>query len=264
MWDWISPILTTETEAKSGQEPPGILTGSIELHHVSFRYSPDTPLVLQDISLKINPGEFVAIVGASGSGKSTLLRILLGFEKPDTGSVLYDLKSLVQLNIREVRNQIGVVLQEGQLMSGSILNNIAGTRTLSLEEAWSAAKSVGLDTEIREMPMQMHTYISEGSGNISGGQKQRILIARAIASNPRILFLDEATSALDNMTQNIVMESLEKLKLTRVVIAHRLSTIQHADIIYVLDKGKIDDAGTYQELLNKGGLFSQLVQHQLI
>ena len=264
MWDWISPVLTTETEVKPGREHPGNLTGAVELHHISFSYSKDSPPVLKDLSITINPGEFVAIVGASGSGKSTLLRILLGFEKPDLGSVLYDQKSLSQLNVHEVRNQMGVVLQDGQLMAGSIFNNIAGTRILSLEEAWSAAESVGLDAEIREMPMQIHTFISEGSGNISGGQKQRILIARAIASKPRIIYLDEATSALDNVTQNTVMESLEKLKLTRVVIAHRLSTIQHADRIYVLDKGKVDDVGTYQELLDKGGLFSQLAQHQLV
>ncbi|UUX93158.1 NHLP bacteriocin export ABC transporter permease/ATPase subunit [Methanoplanus endosymbiosus] len=264
MWDWIKPIITSETEVNSGHISPGVLSGAVELNHVSFRYSQNSPLILDDVSISVNPGEFVAIVGQSGSGKSTLLRILLGFERPFLGSVVYDQKRLANLNVREVRKQIGVVIQDESLMSDSILNNIAGSRSISMEEAWEAAEMAGIDEDIREMPMQMHTIISEGSGNISGGQKQRILIARAIAFRPGIMFLDEATSALDNTTQKKVMESLKQLNLTRIVIAHRLSSIKGADRIYVLDKGKIAEAGTYEELIQKGGIFSDLARHQLI
>ncbi|MCA1916237.1 NHLP bacteriocin export ABC transporter permease/ATPase subunit [Methanospirillum hungatei] len=264
MMEFVSPILKTPPETDEGKEDPGILTGSVEMRHVSYRYESDAPLVLDDVTIKIQPGEFVAIVGTSGSGKSTLLRILLGFEKPDSGEVIYNGKLLSKLSIRKVRRQIGVVLQDGQLMPGSIFQNISGPRKISLEEAWKLAEDVGVDTDIREMPMQMDTYISERSANISGGQKQRILIARALAKKPQILYLDEATSALDNNSQMIVMKSLEKLHLTRVVIAHRLSTIIHADSIYVLDKGKIVEKGTYQELLDKGGIFAELARHQLL
>lgn len=264
LWDWVSPILTTETEVEEGHEPPGPLTGSLEVRHVTFSYSPEARPVLDDVSITVKPGEFVAIVGASGSGKSTLLRLLLGFEKPDAGSILYDQKSLSNLNIRSVRKQIGVVLQDGQLLSGSIFNNIAGSRALALEDAWEAAALAGIGQEIEEMPMQMHTFISEGSGNISGGQKQRLLIARAIASRPGIVLLDEATSALDNVTQRTVMKSLENLKMTRVIIAHRLSSILNADKIYVLDHGRVVESGTYDELMERGGHFSELARHQLV
>ncbi len=264
MWDWLSPILTTETEVEEGHEAPGNLTGSLEVRHVTFSYSPEGRPVLDDVSITVKPGEFVAIVGSSGSGKSTLLRLLLGFERPGSGSILYDQKSLSNLNIRAVRKQIGVVLQDGQLMAGSIFNNIAGSRVLTLEGAWEAAALAGIDQEIKEMPMQMHTFISEGSGNISGGQKQRLLIARAIASRPQIVLLDEATSALDNVTQRTVMQSLENLKMTRVIIAHRLSTITHADRIYVLDRGRVVESGTYEELMEQGGHFLELARHQLV
>lgn len=263
LWDWLSPVLTAEPEDLSGQLDPGRLSGAVEVNHVKFRYSPDGPPVLDDLSITINTGEFVAVVGPSGSGKSTLLRILLGFEKPDTGSVLYDKKNLSSLNVRQVRKQTGVVLQDGQLMAGSIMDNIAGSRALSPDQVWKAAEIAGIDAEIREMPLEMHTFISEGSGNISGGQKQRILIARAIASRPAILLFDEATSALDNTTQATVMQSLEQLKLTRVVIAHRLSTVTRADRIYVIENGRITDTGTYEELMQREGWFRRYAKLQL-
>jgi ATP-binding cassette subfamily C protein len=192
-----------------------------------------------------------------------MLRILLGFETPDSGTVLYDQKDLARLNVRKIRRQIGVVLQNGQLMAGSILKNITGARRVSLDEVWKAAELAGIDADIREMPMDMHTIISEGSGNISGGQKQRILIARSIASGPRILLMDEATSALDNATQSAVMQSLQMMDLTRIVIAHRLSTVRHADRIYVLDKGRVIETGTYEELVHRGGWFSRHAKLQL-
>ncbi|GEM_PF-1703023 len=264
MWDWMSPVLTTKIEVEEGHIHPGTLTGALELSHINFRHTQEGPLVLTDISLEVHPGEFVAIIGPSGSGKSTLLRILLGFEKPDSGAVLYDGQSLAQLNVREVRKQIGVVLQDGQLMADSIFNNIAGSRSLSMDEAWDAARLAGLESDIRQMPMGMYTYINEGSANISGGQKQRVLIARAIASRPRMILFDEATSALDNASQKIVSNSLYDLRLTRVIIAHRLSSIEAADCIYVLDSGRIVESGKYDELMAKGGVFSRLAQRQLV
>jgi len=263
MWGRLEPILSARAETDTGYLHPGTLSGAIELSHISFRYSLESRQVLDDISLKIRPGEFVAIVGSSGSGKSTLLRILLGFDRPDSGSVLYDDQDLIRLNLREVRKQVGVVLQDGQLLPGTIFENIAGSRSLLPGEAWEAAKMTGIDGDINAMPMKMHTFISEGSTNISGGQRQRILIARAIASKPKILFFDEATSALDNISQNVVIENLKSLHLTRLVIAHRLSTIIGADRICVLEGGKIIEEGTFDELMKKEGAFARLARRQM-
>jgi NHLM bacteriocin system ABC transporter ATP-binding protein len=263
MWERLQPILSARTETDPGYLHPGCLSGAIELSHISFRYSPESRQVLDDLSLKIRPGEFVAIVGSSGSGKSTLLRILLGFDRPDSGSVLYDDQDLLRQNIREVRKQIGVVLQDGQLLPGTIFENISGARSLLLDEAWEAAKMAGIADDINEMPMKMHTFISEGSTNISGGQRQRILIARAIASRPKILFFDEATSALDNISQNVVTGNLKSLHLTRLVIAHRLSSIIGADRICVLEGGKIIEEGTFNELMEKEGAFARLARRQM-
>lgn len=206
----------------------------------------------------------MAIVGASGCGKSTLLRVLLGFEKPQTGEIYYNGQDLSKIDVREVRRQLGVVLQNGQLMAGNIFTNIAGANpNLTIDDAWKAAKMAGIDEDIRQMPMGMYTVISEGAGTISGGQKQRILIARAIVKKPKILFFDEATSALDNNTQDIVSKSLDQLQATRIVIAHRLSTIINCNKIIVMDQGKIVETGTYQELMNKNGIFAELAKRQL-
>lgn len=259
----LQPILLAEPEVDEAKADAGELTGDIEVSHVSFRYRSEGELILNNVSLKVNRGEFVAVVGMSGSGKSTLLRLLLGFEKPEAGAVFYDRQELGGLNIRSVRSQLGVVLQNGQLMTGDIFHNIIGSLDLTLEDAWQAAKMAGIDEDIRRMPMGMHTFISEGASTISGGQRQRLLIARAIVNRPRIIFFDEATSALDNRTQAIVSESLERLKATRVVIAHRLSTIVNADRILVMDKGAIVESGTYTELMDKGGLFSELAKRQI-
>ncbi|SMC90130.1 NHLP bacteriocin export ABC transporter permease/ATPase subunit [Sporomusa malonica] len=263
LYNRMKPILSALPEVDEAKLNPGDLTGDIEISHINFRYRPGGELVLKNLSLKIKRGEFVAIVGTSGSGKSTLLRLLLGFEKPEAGAILYDHQDLAGLNIRSVRSQLGVVLQNGQLMSGDIFHNIIGSLDLTLEDAWQAARMAGLDEDIRKMPMGMHTLISEGASTISGGQRQRILIARAIVNRPRIIYFDEATSALDNRTQAIVSESLERLKATRVVIAHRLSTIINADQIFVMDKGAIVESGTYEELMEKGGVFSELAQRQM-
>jgi ATP-binding cassette subfamily C protein len=234
----------------------------IELSNLTFRYKPDSPLVLRGLSLRIEPGEFVAFVGASGCGKSTVFRLLLGFEKAESGAVYFDGKDLSGLDLQAVRRQMGVVLQNSRLASGDIFSNIIGSSPLTLRDAWNAAAMAGLDEDIKRMPMGMHTVVSEGGGTLSGGQRQRLLIARAIVNNPKLILFDEATSALDNHTQNIVSRSLDGLQATRVVIAHRLSTIMNADRIYVLDKGAIVQCGTYAQLLEQEGHFKDLAARQ--
>ncbi len=263
--DMIDPILKETPEVSEGKEILSQISGGIEISNVSFRYSSSMPYVLNDLSLKIQPGQYIAIVGKSGCGKSTLIRILLGFEKPEKGSVYFDGKDLNTLDMNSLRQKIGTVTQNGKLFSGSIYENIViSAPWLSMNDAWEAAETAGLADDIRAMPMGMHTMIAEGSGGFSGGQKQRMMIARAIAPKPKILIFDEATSALDNLTQKKVSESLDNLKCTRIVIAHRLSTIQNCDRILVLDGGSIIEDGTYRELMNKNGFFRDLVQRQVI
>ena len=257
------PILETEPEISQGKTVIQRLTGSIELNNISFRYTESMPLVLDDLSLKIRPGQYVAIVGSTGCGKSTLMRIMLGFEKPQKGAVYYDGKDLNTIDLKSLRRRIGVVMQSGKLFQGDIFSNITiSAPHLTLDEAWEAAEMAGIADDIRRMPMGMHTLIAEGSGGISGGQRQRLMIARAIAPKPKILMFDEATSALDNITQKIVSDSLEKLKCTRIVIAHRLSTIRQCDRIIYLEKGKILEDGTYEELIARNGKFAELVERQ--
>lgn len=261
----VQPILETEPEVDEGRPVVTRLRGSIELNNVSFRYNETMPNVIDNLSLKIRPGQYVAIVGQTGCGKSTLMRILLGFEKPQKGAVYYDGKDIATMDLKSLRQHIGVVMQNGGLFQGDVYSNITiSAPQLTLEQAWEAAEMAGMAEDIRQMPMGMNTLISEGQGGISGGQRQRLMIARAIAPKPRILMFDEATSALDNITQKKVSESLNKLKCTRIVIAHRLSTICHCDRIIVLDKGKIVEDGTYEELLEKGGYFSGLVERQRV
>ncbi len=258
------PILETLPEVDVDKVSPGVLTGDIEVSHVNFRYSSDGPLILQDVSLRTQPGEFVALVGASGSGKSTLLRLLLGFETPESGAIYYDGQDLSKIDVREVRRQMGVVLQSGKVMGGDIFRNIVGSSNLTLDDAWEAARRAGFEEDVKEMPMGMHTVMPPGGGTLSGGQRQRLMIARAVVHKPRILYFDEATSALDNRTQEIVSRSLEKLQASRIVIAHRLSTIINADRILVLDKGKLVQSGTYEQLINQEGLFADLANRQII
>lgn len=257
------PILEAEPEIAKDKEIVTSITGNIELSNVSFRYEDDSPYIIDDLSLKIKSGEYIAVVGATGCGKSTLLRLLLGFEKPNKGSVYYDQKDLSRIDMQSLRRKIGVVMQDGKLFTGDIYSNIViSAPTLTLDDAWEAARIASLDEDIEQMPMGMFTLISEGQGGISGGQKQRLMIARAVASKPRILMFDEATSALDNITQKKVSEAIDKLRCTRVVIAHRLSTIRHCDRIIVLDKGKIVEDGTYDELIANNKFFAQLVARQ--
>ncbi len=258
------PILKAEPEVAADKEMVTRVSGSIEVNHVSFRYEENTPYVLKDLSLKIKAGEYVAIVGRTGCGKSTLIRLLLGFEKPETGAVYYDRRDLASLDPRSLRKQIGVVIQNGQLFQGDIFSNITiSAPQLTLADAWEAAETAGIAQDIRDMPMGMQTVISEGQGGVSGGQKQRLMIARAIAPKPRILIFDEATSALDNKTQKQVSDALDRLKSTRIVIAHRLSTIKNCDRILVMDQGAIIEEGTYNELIEKKGAFAELVARQM-
>ena len=257
------PIMEAIPEVSEGKLVVERLSGGIELNNVSFRYNENMPNVVDNLSLKIRPGQYVAIVGSTGCGKSTLMRIMLGFEKPQKGAVYYDGKDLSGIDLKSLRRKIGVVMQNGKLFQGDIYSNIViSAPQLTMDDAWAAAEMSGIAEDIRRMPMGMHTIISEGSGGISGGQRQRLMIARAIAPKPRILMFDEATSALDNITQRIVSESLEKLKCTRIVIAHRLSTIKECDRIIYLEKGKIVEDGTYDELIALNGKFAELVERQ--
>ena len=257
------PIMDTIPEIAEGKPVIERLSGGIEISNVSFRYHEGMLNVIDDLSLKINAGQYVAIVGSTGCGKSTLLRLLLGFEKPQKGAIYYDGKDIAGIDLKSLRRKIGVVMQNGKLFHGDIFSNIIiSAPHLTMDEAWAAAEMAGIADDIRKMPMGMHTMISEGSGGISGGQRQRIMIARAIAPNPKIIMLDEATSALDNITQKIVSDSLDTLKCTRVVIAHRLSTIRECDRIIYLESGKIVEDGTYDELIALNGRFAELVERQ--
>ena len=258
------PILTAEPESNQNKQIVDRLSGNIELNNVFFKYG-DGPYVLNGINLKIKAGEYVAIVGKTGCGKSTLLRLLLGFETPEKGAVYYDSKNIERLDLKSLRRKIGTVTQNGSLFQGDIYSNIViSAPNLSVNDAWEAAEIAGIADDIRQMPMGMFTYISEGQGGISGGQKQRLMIARAVAPKPSVLFLDEATSALDNITQKRVSEALDGLKCTRLVIAHRLSTIKNCDRIVVIDGGKIVEDGKYDDLLARGGYFAELVKRQQV
>ena len=263
VFEMAKPIMNAEPEISEGKQTVTKISGGIELSHVSFRYDVNSPLVVDDLSLKIRPGQYVAVVGKTGCGKSTLLRLLLGFEKPQKGAIYYDGRDIETVDLRSLRKKIGVVTQNGKLFQGDIYSNIViSAPYLSVDDAWKAAEVADIAEDIRKMPMGMHTIISEGAGGISGGQKQRLMIARAVAPNPKILMFDEATSALDNITQKKVSEALDGLKCTRIVIAHRLSTIKQCDRIIVLDGGKIVEDGNYEQLIDKKGYFYELVERQ--
>ncbi|MFF4035653.1 NHLP bacteriocin export ABC transporter permease/ATPase subunit [Streptomyces sviceus] len=263
LFEEIKPVLEAQPEVRTASTRPGLLTGAMEARRLSFRYSDDGPLILDDVSFEIRPGEFVAIVGPSGCGKSTLLRLLIGFDRPVSGSVLYDGQDLAALDQSAVRRQCGVVLQHAQPFTGSILDVICGTEPYTPEEAMAAAAMAGLAEDIQRMPMGLHTIVS-GSGAISGGQRQRLMIAQALIRRPRILFFDEATSALDNDTQRTVIESTKALNATRIVIAHRLSTVLDADRVIVMENGKVAQQGPPAQLLaDTGGRLHELVRRQM-
>ena len=260
----VKPILEEVPEMEDKAPQVEDLFGGIEISGLSFRYQEDGPMILDDLSLKIEPGEYVGIVGKSGCGKSTLMRLLLGFEQPLTGGIYYDNYDLAKVDKTSLRRKIGCCLQSGSLFTGDIFHNVTITAPWATrEEAWEALRMASLEDDVRKMPMGLFTLVSEGGGGLSGGQKQRILIARALISKPDILFFDEATSALDNISQKAVSDNLDELMCTRVVIAHRLSTIRHCDRIIVLDKGKIAEEGTFEELMENKGLFYEMSLRQL-
>ena len=263
IFELAEPILNEEPETMEDRTVVTGISGSIELNHVFFRYGEDMPYVINDLSLKIAPGEYVAVVGKTGCGKSTLMRLLLGFEKPEKGDISYDGRLLRKLDLKSLRSRIGVVMQNSGLLTGSLYDNIAVSAPgLSMDDAWDAAAKAGIADDIKQMPMGMGTLVSEGQGGFSGGQKQRLMIARALAPKPKILMFDEATSALDNKTQKQVSDALDSLKCTRIVIAHRLSTIKNCNRIIVLDGGRIVEDGTFDELVAAEGFFADLVKRQ--
>ncbi|MDI6104568.1 ATP-binding cassette domain-containing protein, partial [Actinoplanes sp. NEAU-A12] len=258
-------VVAGEPERTPDRADPGDLRGEITLQQVSFGYGPDGPPVIDDVTVRVPAGSFVAIVGPSGCGKSTLLRLLLGFESPSQGAVHYDHQDLAELDLQAVRRQCGVVLQDGQLFAGTLRDNICGAASYSLDRVLEAARLAGLDEDIGRLPMGVATMVPHGGGTLSVGQRQRVLIARALIHRPRMLFFDEATSALDNRTQERVTESTRQLSATRLVIAHRLSTVRHADLIIVMDRGKVVQQGTFGALMaDRNGLFHQLARRQLV
>lgn len=264
LYERVRPILETLPEVSDLKADPGSIDGRIEFSNIVFHYDPAAPPIISDVSLRIDSGSYVAFVGASGSGKSTLVRLLLGFERPAAGGVYIDGKDLSGLDMQAVRRQIGVVLQNGRIMAGTIFDNIIGSLPLTLEDAWEAAHMAGFADDVRAMPMGMHTVLSEGAGALSGGQRQRLMIARALAPKPRILILDEATSALDNRTQERVNHSLARMNMTRLVVAHRLSTIQNVDRIFVMRQGRIVEEGNFASLMAKNGEFAELARRQMV
>ncbi len=265
IFEMIKPVMEQEPESTAGRKIPTYLAGNIEVNNVTFKYSDDSPIILDNLSLKVKKGEYLGIVGQTGCGKSTLMRLLLGFEKPNQGAVYYDGKDLATLDLRSVRQKIGVVMQNGTLFPGDVFSNIIVTLPWkTMDDAWDAAEMAGIKDDIKAMPMGMHTLIQEGAGGFSGGQKQRLMIARAVIAKPQILFFDEATSALDNITQHHVAERIAALNSTRIVIAHRLSTIKHCDRIIVLDKGKIVEEGSYEVLMKQRGRFYDLAIRQVV
>ncbi len=256
------PILDTPVEHQPFLNQAPILQGRVELRNIEFSYSSGAK-VLSGVSISAEPGEFIAVVGSSGAGKSTLLKIMLGVQKQSAGSVVFDDAEISSFDLKSLRKQFGVVLQNGGIMQGSIYSNVCGATNITIDQAWDALDMAGLAEEVSVMPMGIHTVLPQGGGVLSGGQRQRLVIARALASNPRILFFDEATSALDNRLQAEVSENIERLNLTRIVIAHRLSTIMNADRIYVLDKGRVVQEGSYNQLLEEDGIFADLCRRQM-
>jgi ABC-type bacteriocin/lantibiotic exporter with double-glycine peptidase domain len=259
--DRIDDVLQTPLEQdRDLVHAPPRLRGHVSVKNLSFKYGDQAPLVVQDVSIEITPGMSVALVGPSGSGKSTLLNILAGLYKPIGGEVTYDGKSLHEMDVRAVRQQIGIVPQHPFIFGGTLRENVALTAPgAQLDRIIASCKVAGLSDDITEMPMGYDTVISDGGGSLSGGQRQRVAIARAVIRNPSLMLLDEATSALDNATEKRVIENLERLRCTRITVAHRLSTVRNADLIVVMDKGRIIEQGNHAHLLAAGGLYARLV-----
>jgi ABC-type bacteriocin/lantibiotic exporter with double-glycine peptidase domain len=262
LWERAQVILRAPLEWELGKGYVEKLTGEIAVAYVSFRYDKKSPLALHEVSLHVKPGELISIVGPTGCGKSTLVRLLLGFEVPETGTISYNKKELGELDIREVRRQIGTVLQNSTLFAGTIYENIVCGGIYTQEQVEEALQVSGFTRDLETFPMGLHTFVQSGGATFSVGQSQRLLICRAIISKPRILIFDEATSALDNKTQDEITHDIDRLNVTRIVIAHRLSTVRYANRIYVMDGGMIIQTGTFTELSQTDGLFKQMLLRQ--
>ena len=260
------PILEAQPESDEGSVFLKDVSGNIDIRGLKFRYDEDMPYIFNNLNLRINAGDYVALVGPSGCGKSTLVRLMLGFEQAESGSIFFDEHNLDDINKPSLRRYcISICLQDGQLVEGTIRDNILfGNGNYPDEAVWEAAKNAALDKDIEAMPRGLDTPISADGQGVSGGQRQRILIARALIRKPKIFFLDEATSALDNISQHIITENLAKMHCTRITIAHRMSTIRECNRIIVLGDGKVAEDGSYDELLAKGGLFSDIIKRQTV
>ena len=260
------PILQTPSEVQANTMMLKDVSGNIDISGLKFRYNDDMPYLFNGLNLKINAGDYVALVGPSGCGKTTLVRLLLGFEQPESGSIFYDQHNLDDISKPSLRqNCVSICLQDGNLVEGTIRDNILfGNTGLSDDDVWEAVRMVALEDDINRMPHGIDTYISADGQGVSGGQRQRIMIARAMIRKPRILFLDEATSALDNISQHIILKNLAKMKCTRITIAHRMSTIRECNRIIVINNGHVAEDGSYEELMAKGGLLSEIIKRQKI
>lgn len=257
----LAPLLDARPEP-SDASTTVLERGEIEFTGVDYRYQPDEPLVLEGLSFRASPGSLTALVGPSGGGKSTLVRLLLGFDVPEAGSVFVDGHDLRLMNAKALRRQMGVVIQDSQVLATTILEAIRASTAASLDDVWEAARLAGIADDIEAMPMGMYTPLNERAATLSGGQRQRLMIARALLRRPRVLVFDEATSALDNQTQARVSANIASLNATRIVIAHRLSTVIQADQIYFIDGGHVVEEGTYEELLERRGRFWEMAERQ--